>query len=51
LLAKRLPSWDGLPPLLDAASDAVLGSESLSARAAAAEAAAAALLAVRRLPC
>ena len=46
-LTKRLPSWAGLPPLLDAISDAVMGSKSLSARAAAAEAAAATLLAVR----
>jgi hypothetical protein len=50
LLTKRLASWAGLSPMLDAISGAVMGSESLRARAAAAEAAAAALLAVRCLP-
>jgi hypothetical protein len=44
LLAKRLPGWADLPPLLVAVSDALSGSPTLAARAAAAEAAAASLL-------
>ena len=48
---KQLSTCASLLPLLDVYSDAVSGSEFLKAPAAVAKAAAAALMAVRCLPC